>query len=92
MNTADLEDLDGMLFVYEEETISSFVMRNTLIPLDIAFFNEAGELMEVLSMVPCESEPCPLYTPALPFRWALEAEPGSFSDLPPGALLEVPDP
>lgn len=67
-----------MLFSWEEDVITFFWMKNTLIPLDIAFFNAAGELIEVISMEPCTADPCPRYGPATPFRYAIEAEPGRF--------------
>jgi uncharacterized membrane protein (UPF0127 family) len=38
---------DGMLFVYREETERAFWMKNTLIPLDIAYFKADGTLVNV---------------------------------------------
>ena len=39
MNVSDLPEGTGMLFVFPEEKMGSFWMKDTLIPLDIAFFN-----------------------------------------------------
>lgn len=77
MEVRDLGDLDGMLFDLGEERRSSFTMRNTLIPLDIAFFSADGTGRGVLEMVPCESEFCPSYEIDDPARYALEVPAGS---------------
>ena len=78
----------GRLLYFAEDVGSGFWMKDTLIPLDIAFFTASGELIEVISMVPCEADPCELYRPSLPFRFALEADPGRFIDA--GRLTLLP--
>ncbi len=83
MFVEDLGDLDGMLFVFPEERAGGFWMKNTVIPLDIAFFDSDGALVDLLTMDPCREEPCPTYTPSASYRYALEA--------PRGALFELPD-
>jgi uncharacterized membrane protein (UPF0127 family) len=89
MQVEDLGALDGMLFVWPAEIQARFTMHNTLIPLDIAFFDANGDLLEVLQMVPCDESPCPGYGIDSPFRWALEAPSGSLTDLPSRAKLET---
>jgi uncharacterized membrane protein (UPF0127 family) len=78
MGVTDLGDVDGMLFVWDSDTPSWFWMKDTLIPLDIAFFRADGSPVAVLSMVPCEADPCPSYGPAggRAYRYALEAPAG----------------
>jgi uncharacterized membrane protein (UPF0127 family) len=88
MQVVELGDLDGMLFAWPEEVQARFTMMNTLIPLDIAFFDGTGKLIEVLEMVPCEGEPCPGYGIDSAFRWAMEAPAGALAGLSPGARLE----
>jgi uncharacterized membrane protein (UPF0127 family) len=89
MNVTDLLDLDGMVFVWQEEVQGSFWMKDTLIPLDIAFFDGDGAVVAVLTMQPCVTDSCEQYSPGIPFRYALEARSGALSDLADGARLEV---
>jgi len=63
---------DGMLFVFPEPTSSRFWMKNTLVPLTIAFFNADGERVRKLSMTPCKTASCPIYDPRRTYRFALE--------------------
>ena len=78
MGVTDLGDLSGMLFVFEEDTEAGFWMKDTLIPLDAAFFTADGSLVDLIPMVPCADDSCPTYHAAGPYRYALEAAPGSF--------------
>ena len=80
MKRESLPDDEGMLFVFFEETASAFTMRNTLIPLSIAFFDLDGEIVKILDMEPCEAEPCPSYDPGVTYRGALEVNEGAFDE------------
>jgi uncharacterized membrane protein (UPF0127 family) len=88
MNVEDLLDLDGMVFVWEHEVEGTFWMKDTLIPLDIAFFDDAGALLGVLTMQPCTAEPCESYGIGMPFQYALEARAGALADVSGGSRLE----
>jgi uncharacterized membrane protein (UPF0127 family) len=90
MNVEDLGEIEGMLFVFPEEGPGGFWMKDTLLPLDIAFFTNEGELVEVLTMEPCSADPCPLYVPAGAFRFALEVPAGRFAALADDARLTFP--
>ena len=74
----DLGDLEGMLFVWDLDTTTPFVMEDTLLPLDVAFFAADGTLVDLLTMEPCAAEPCPRYQASHPYRYALEAPRGAF--------------
>lgn len=63
---------DGMLFVFPETTSGGFWMKNTLVPLTIVFFDSAGARVRKLSMTPCRKDPCRIYDPGRPYRFALE--------------------
>lgn len=75
----------GMLFVYDQaqDSTGSFWMFRTEIPLDIAFLDEAGRIVAILTMDPCESpDPryCRHYSPGLPYQAALEVNRGFFEE------------
>ena len=78
MGVTGLGGLDGMLFAWPEDVTSGFWMKDTLIPLDIAFFAADGSLVDLLSMVPCEEDPCLTYRSSGVYRFALEAPQGGF--------------
>ena len=81
---------DGMLFVFPENTTGGFWMKNTLVPLRIAFFNAEGIRVRQLSMKPCRSDSCPIYSPERAYRFALElraADPRPTRKLGPVAEL-----
>jgi hypothetical protein len=83
-----LEGIEGMLFEFRAVTTTRFWMKDTLLPLDIAFFRSDGTLIEVLSMPICTSDPCPTFGPSDPYRWAVEAPAGGpLSTLSTGAVL-----
>jgi uncharacterized membrane protein (UPF0127 family) len=63
----------GMLFIFADEEVRSFWMKNTLIPLDMIFINSGHEVVDLhASVPPCRADPCPSYTSALPARYVLE--------------------
>lgn len=79
MEVEDLPDGTGMLFVYPEDHQRSFWMKNTLVPLDIAFIDEDGQILQILTMEPCEADPCPTYVAEATYRDALEVPAGWFA-------------
>ena len=90
--TALAEDA-GMLFVYPEERELSFWMKDTLIPLSIAFMDSEGRIVDLQDMKALDEDP-PHYVSAEPARYALEVNEGFFdeegvevgdrAELPPG--------
>ena len=66
----------GMLFVFDNPAQHCFWMKNTLIPLSIAFLDEDGTIVTLAEMQPHdETSNCP----AKPVRYALEMDQGWFS-------------
>ena len=80
MERESLPDDAGMIFLFEEDTSGGFWMKNTLIPLSIAFADADGAIVSILDMEPCEAEPCEIYDPGVPYRSALEVNQGAFDD------------
>ena len=68
----------GMLFLFPQKVALGFWMKNTLIPLDIAFI-DGDRVVEVRSMTPCRTDRCPFTTPRAPYDAALEVNQGSLS-------------
>lgn len=68
----------GMLFVYPKDTTGGYWMKDTLIPLDIAFVGARGRIRRIFTMAPCRRDPCRVYDPGVRYRSALEVNAGSF--------------
>jgi uncharacterized membrane protein (UPF0127 family) len=81
MGRTSLPEDAGMVFIYPQPTEGAFWMKNTLIPLSIAFYNGEGTIVSILDMAPCRRDPCPLYDPGVPFSGALEVNQGAFERL-----------
>lgn len=79
MGVEELPEGVGMLFVFEAEREGAFWMKDTLVPLDIAFAGDDGTIREILTMSPCDAEPCPTYDPEVAYRTALEVPAGWFA-------------
>ena len=80
----------GMLFVYENEQPRSFWMKNTRIPLSIAYINSREEIVRITDMIPLSDRPVPSGEPAL---YALEMRKGWFEEhgqFPAARYLELP--
>lgn len=77
MNRQSLPPDAGMLFVFAEDTESGFWMKDTLIPLSIAFVRADGVIVEILDMEPLDET---LHRPGEPYRYAVEANRGWFEE------------
>lgn len=78
MMRASLPSDHGMLFVFPRSGPQGFWMKNTLIPLDILYFNDQRQLVSVQRDVPpCKADPCPTYPSAAPARYVLELAAGT---------------
>jgi uncharacterized membrane protein (UPF0127 family) len=78
MNRRSLPQDAGMVFVFFQETSSGFWMKDTLIPLSVAFFDIDGKILSIIDMTPCTEDPCTIYNPGVSYRGALEANLGAF--------------
>ncbi len=80
MNRESLRAGAGMIFLFDEDTSGGFWMKDTLIPLSIAFADAGGTILSILDMEPCEADPCDVYDPGVPYRSALEVNQGAFGN------------
>ncbi len=78
MDRTDLPENEGMLFVFPVAEYLSFWMKDTLIPLDIAYFDAGGRFVSSATMTPCPPmTPCSTYPSAAQALYALEVRDGS---------------
>ena len=84
-----LGGLDGALFVLDEvaSTSAGMGMGDTPIPLDVAFFDPAGQFIDRFTMPVCDIEDCPAYFPTRPWQFAIEAPAGDLACIPTTAIL-----
>jgi uncharacterized membrane protein (UPF0127 family) len=68
----------GMAFLWKGDVRVRFWMKNTSLPLSIAFWGKSGRILRILDMAPCRRDPCKLYDPQVAFRGALEVNRGAF--------------
>jgi uncharacterized protein len=84
----------GMVFLYPSDVAESYWMKDTLVPLSIAYVAGDGRVVSVAEMTPCKADPCPSYAPAGPYRYAVELAAGAFraAGVGPGAKVVPVDP
>lgn len=67
---------EGMIFLFDDVAVgpvtSEFWMKDTLIPLSVAFWDERGRIVGIRDMEPCTEDPCPTYSSPTPYIGALE--------------------
>ena len=82
----------GMVFLFFKDSNRSFWMKDTKVPLSIAFFDVGGKILSIKDMDVCKNnDSCPLYNPGQPYRGALEVNQGAFArwDVKVGDKLTV---
>ncbi|HTP99301.1 MAG TPA: DUF192 domain-containing protein [Casimicrobiaceae bacterium] len=87
MNRFSLKPDHGMLFVFERTEPLAFWMKNTFVPLSIAFIAEDGRIVNIEDMAPQTEEP---HWSKGPARYALEMKKGWFAErgIGPGAVVK----
>jgi len=72
----------GMLFVFPDSQPRTFWMKNTLIPLDMLFFDANRRLVAIQADAqPCKADPCRVYPSNEPARYVLELNAGAAAKL-----------
>jgi uncharacterized membrane protein (UPF0127 family) len=87
----------GMIFLFPPgKPVGAFWMKDTLIPLSIAFMVQTDEthyrVVSVMDMQPCRADPCTLYSPGSPYNAAVETSLGWYREngVLPGTVVEAP--
>ena len=80
MGRTDMPADQGMAFVWAAPTDVSFWMKDTLIPLSIAFVDESGRIITIDEMSPCTADPCDTYEASGHYVTAIEANAGWFDE------------
>jgi len=90
MGRESLGPNEGMLFVFERKAVHCFWMRDTPLPLSIAFLDDDGRIVDIAQMAPRSEDS---HCPSRAVRFALEMEQGWFArrGLAPGAQLVQPE-
>ena len=71
----------GMAFLWWKAPVEErFWMKDTTIPLSIAFWDSHERIVAILDMPPCRADPCPTYDAGVPYVGAVEANRGFFAD------------
>jgi uncharacterized protein len=83
-----LPENNGMLFIFDTPRKASFWMRNTKIPLSIAFIDSTGRILEIKSMAPLDESIVPSQSDQIVY--ALEVNNGWFDQhrIGPGTKVE----
>lgn len=78
MHREHLPENHGMLFVFEEAQMQAFWMRNTFIPLDIAFIDASNRILDIQHMTPLDETKS--YQSPAPVPYVLEVNAGWFEN------------
>lgn len=82
MEIEDLAGYPGMLFVFPTDSEGGFWMRNTPMPLSIAYLDADGRIVSTADMDPCgDVDTCPSYPAAGAYRFTVEVPQGDLEEL-----------
>lgn len=83
----------GMLFIFEDDSVRNFWMKNTLIPLDMIFVDSEGKVVSIQKNVPpcVDGTSCPVYSSGAGARYVLEINAGlaQIHAIQPGTRMDI---
>ena len=87
MNRTSLPTNSGMLFIFEQKAGNCFWMKNTKLPLSIAFIADDGKIVNIEEM---QADTTNNHCPKAPIRYALEMNKGWFAErvIVPGNIIQ----
>ncbi len=90
MHRRSLGSREGMLFVFDADQRLAFWMKDTLVPLSIAFLSSEGRILQIEDMEPLSQK---AIRSRLSARYALELPRGAFTDVgaAEGDTVALPD-
>lgn len=90
MYRTSMPENHGMLFVFDHPAVLRFWMKNTLIPLSVAFIDSKGRIVDIQSMEPRTET---VHSSKKPARYALEMNQGFFRKhhIEVGDRVELPE-
>ena len=80
MGVEEMDEEAGMVFLHPEPVQQAFWMKDTLIPLTVAFWDQRGRVLTTLDMEPCREASCPVYDPGVAWIGAVEVNQGFLAD------------
>ena len=88
MNVLYMPQDEGELFIFDDYTTTPFYMKDTPIPLSIAWVDENGYIVDIQDMDP---ETLDLHYPIKPYRYAIEANQGwyALNDVQVGDFVDL---
>jgi len=81
MFVTDVAPAEGMAIRYPDPHTGTFWMKNTVLPLSIAFYAADGSFMDSFDMEPCTTDTCPDYPTPIDFLVAVEVPMGELERL-----------
>lgn len=96
MHITKLNENEGMIFVYDKERYIAFWMKNTLIPLSIAYVEADGRIAGIYNMYPVDKnmpdQEIPTYPAPTKVKFAIETKQGWFDlrGIKEGTYIEIP--
>lgn len=72
MNRSFMAENSGMLFIFPQNDLYVFRMKNTLIPLDMVWIDTTLRVVKIITAQPCIADPCAIYNPGIRATYVLE--------------------
>lgn len=96
MGQHSLDGFAGMVFTWPAASTARFYMKDTPLPLSIAWFDGKGRFVGSANLPPCPARvtTCPTYGPKAPYQIALEVPEGGLAGLGigPGSVMHLAGP